>query len=91
VLTAPETFDAVRDLSVEHVQRSRTEPGCLVHSVHQDVEEPLRLVFFEQWADGPSLAAHFEVPASRDFVTAVAALAAEPPTLGVYQAEPVRI
>ena len=34
-----------------HVRRSRTEPGCLFHAVHRDVEEPLRLVFVERWVD----------------------------------------
>jgi hypothetical protein len=34
-------------LSQEHVARSRAEPGCIAHAVHQDAENPLRLVFIE--------------------------------------------
>ncbi len=34
----PETFDEVRRLSLEHVHRSRTEPGCISHAVHIDCE-----------------------------------------------------
>jgi quinol monooxygenase YgiN len=45
----PDTVDELIALSLEHVHRSRTEPGCLTHHVHRDVEDPLRLVFFEQW------------------------------------------
>jgi quinol monooxygenase YgiN len=91
VLASRETVDAVVELSLAHVHRSRDEPGCLLHSVHQDVEQPLRIVFLEHWQDGPSLAAHFEEPASVEFVVAITALAAEPPSIGVYEAEPIRI
>lgn len=83
-----ETFDEVLRLSLEHVHRSRAEPGCLLHSVHRDTEDPFRLVFLEQWADADALAAHFAVPASLGFVTEVSALAAEPPTMDVLDAEP---
>ena len=31
------------------------EPGCLLHSVHHDVEDPNRLVFVEHWADHDAL------------------------------------
>src|SRR5438105_14418574 len=62
-----DSFDQVRKLSLEHVHRSRGEPGCISHAVQADCENPLRLVFFEQWADRAALLAHFAVPASRDF------------------------
>ena len=51
VTVRTETFDEARRLSLEHVHRSRQEPGCISHGVHVDCENPLRLVFFEQWAD----------------------------------------
>src|SRR6202050_3084422 len=41
------TFDEVRQLSLEHVHRSRNEPGCISHAVHVDCEDPLRLVFLQ--------------------------------------------
>jgi quinol monooxygenase YgiN len=59
--------------------------------VHRDVEDPLRAVFLEHWADRASLAAHFSVPASLEFVTAVSELAAEPPALDLYEAQPIDI
>ena len=71
VTARQDTFDEVRRLSLEHVHRSRAEPGCISHAVHVDCENPLRLVFFEQWADRAALLAHFAVPASRDFVRAL--------------------
>jgi len=72
--------------SLEHVHRSRTEPGCISHSVHVDCENPLRLVFIEQWADRAALAAHFAVPASRNFVRALGGLVMTPPTIEIYDA-----
>jgi quinol monooxygenase YgiN len=84
-----ETVAEVVALALEHVERSRGEPGCLLHSVHHDVEDPLRLVFVEHWADKAALAAHFAVPASGEFVTQVGALAAESPTLEMYEAVPI--
>ena len=87
----PDTIDEVLELSLEHVRRSRTEPGCRSHAVHRDVEDPLRLVFFEEWEDAEALLAHFAVPASNDFVTAASALAAEPPTIQLYEASPAEL
>jgi len=84
-----ETVDEVVALALEHVERSRAEPGCLLHSVHRDVEDPLRLVFVEHWADKAALAAHFAVPASGEFVAKVSALAAGSPTLEMYEAAPI--
>lgn len=91
ILANADNLEEILTLSLEHVRRSRTEPGCLAHAVHQDVENPMRLVFVEQWADHAALAAHFTVPESRAFAKAVRALAVEPPTLNIYEAEPVQL
>ena len=82
----PDSLGEVSRLSLEHVHRSRKENGCISHAVHIDCENPLRLVFIEQWADGAALSAHFAVPASRDFVRALHPLAAASPTLELYDA-----
>ena len=86
VTARSDSFDEVRRLSLEHVRRSRLEPGCLAHAVHVDCENPLRLVFAEQWADGAALAAHFAVPASREFVRSLKSLAAGVSTIEIFDA-----
>ena len=91
ITAQPSTLAQVRELSLEHVHRSRTEPGCLLHSVHHDVEDPLTLTFIEHWEDRAALDAHFRVPASSEFVTAVSALAAAPPTIQIYEAAPLNL
>ena len=88
ILASPESFEELRELSLEHVRRSRSEPGCLSHAVHIDVEDALRLVFLETWLDSAAVAAHFAVPESRAFVKAVASLAVEPPVMQVYDVNP---
>src|ERR1051325_9979211 len=84
-----DTFDEVLQLSLEHVHRSRNEPGCISHAVHVDCENPQRLVFIEQWADRAALLTHFGVPASRDFVKALQPLAASASTIAIYDAIPL--
>ena len=83
----PDAIDEAEALSLDHVRRSRPEPGCLAHAVHRDVEDPLHLVFVEQWADADALRAHFSVPASREFVRKVSALAERRPEMTVFTAE----
>jgi quinol monooxygenase YgiN len=86
VTTQPHRLDEAVRVSLEHVRRSRTEPGCLLHSVHQDVEDPRRLVFLEHWEDLDALTAHFAVPESLAFVTALSELATERPAMDIYEA-----
>lgn len=87
----PDLLERALDLSLEHVRRSRTEPGCLLHSVHHDAEDPLRLMFLEHWVDASALRAHFEVPASGAFVTALSRLADDPPEMAIYDAHPTSV
>jgi quinol monooxygenase YgiN len=86
VMARDDSLSEISRLSLEHVHRSRTENGCISHAVHIDCENPLRLVFIEQWADRAALMAHFAMPASRDFVRALQPLAAASPTLEIYDA-----
>jgi quinol monooxygenase YgiN len=68
VTARPGGFEQVRDLALTHVLRSRAEPGCISHEVSVDCENPLRLVFFERWADRAALDTHFKVPESIAFI-----------------------
>jgi quinol monooxygenase YgiN len=85
VQTRPETLDEARRLALAHVQRSRAEQGCLAHAVHTDLDDPLRLVFIERWADWAALHTHFRVPDSVAFAQDMARLAAQPPDMAVHQ------
>jgi quinol monooxygenase YgiN len=64
-------------------------PGCISHAVHVDCENPLRLFFFEQWADEAALRDHFAVPASRAFVKSLRDRIVEMSGAEIYRAEPI--
>jgi quinol monooxygenase YgiN len=90
ITAKPEHVDEVRELSLAHVRRSRLEPGCLSHAVHIDVENPLRFVFFETWADQAAVDAHFSMPASREFAGAASRLASVRTDIQIYEATQTR-
>jgi quinol monooxygenase YgiN/predicted enzyme related to lactoylglutathione lyase len=89
VTVRPDAIDEAVGIALEHVHRSRTEPGCLLHSVHRDVEDPNRLVFLEHWQDRAALDQHFVVPESGRFVEQLAALAVEAPTMEIFDTAPL--
>ena len=72
-------------VSIEHVERSRAEPGCIEHGVYRDVQDPLRLFFYERWADRSALDDHFAVSASGKFVNRLSALATESPSIEIHE------
>ncbi len=82
-------IERMLELSLEHVRRSRKEPGCLLHTVHRDAEDPHRLVFLEHWKDEEALRKHFAVPASGQFVDEVTALAEAAPEISIFDAHPI--
>lgn len=91
LLAMPGCEARLLELGLEHVRRLRKEPGCVSHAVHRDAENPLRLVFFEEWADRAALIAHFAVPGSREFVRAAGELVTAPPQLSIYEATPIQL
>jgi quinol monooxygenase YgiN len=91
LLAKPGCEARLLELGLEHVRRSRREPGCISHAVHRDAENPLRLVFVEEWADRGALIAHFAVPGSREFVRAAGELAAASPQLRIYEAQEIQL
>lgn len=84
-------LDQAIAVSIEHVNRSRLEPGCVSHSVNLDAENRNVLVFVEQWDDRAALWQHFQVPASQAFVKTVGAMAAQRPSMQVFEATPVAL
>jgi quinol monooxygenase YgiN len=85
IVSTPEAFNEVFELSLAHTQRARTVAGCLMHSVHVDAENGLRLVFLEHWADRASVLAHFADQRSKEFIERVRDLATEPPGIHIFE------
>lgn len=89
VILTPDHRERMIALGVEHSARSRSEPGCLAHNCHIDVETPDRLMFVEEWESIERVAAHFAVPASAAFVAEMRALSPQPPVIRIYAAEDI--
>ena len=90
VTARADSFHAVLAEAQTHVARSRLEDGCISHAVHIDAENPVRLFFYEEWRDMAALKAHFAVPESLQFITAVRALAQSSETITIREAgEPI--
>ena len=87
VTARADSFDALRAASLAHVHRSRTEDGCLLHSVQVDCENPLRLFFYEQWRDMAALKTHFAQPGSQALMKAVREHAASSENIVMFEAE----
>jgi len=85
----PVNREEIIALCIEHSVRSRAEPGCVLHHIHADCEDPARLFYYEEWQDEAAVAVHFAVPESGDFVERLTALVGERPKIGIYRAEAV--
>lgn len=86
VQARPDSLDALRAACVAHSARSRAEAGCVSHAVHVDCENPLRLFFFELWADRAALEAHFRHKDSAIVMKAIRELAADSEGPVIYEA-----
>jgi len=84
-----DAFDDVLRSCLEHVERSRKEPGCISHDVHVDCQNPMRLFFFEQWADEAALRTHFAVERSKAFVRSLKGRIVETSGTKIYRAEAI--
>lgn len=89
VILIPEHRERMIALGAEHSARSRSEPGCLAHNCHIDVENPDRLMFVEEWDSVDAVRAHFALPAARAFVADMRALSPQPPAIRIYAADDI--
>lgn len=53
-----EKLDLVKSELLKLVGTSRTEEGCLHYSLHQDNENPLHFMVYENWESAEFLQAH---------------------------------
>ena len=89
ILAKPETEAALVDAALGHSARSRAEDGCLSHRCYRDMEEPLRLFFYEEWRDMAAVKAHFAHADTGIIMGAIRELAAGSEGPVILQAEAV--
>lgn len=90
VTAKSDTIAEMTRASLEHVHRSRREPGCISHDVSVDADNPLKLHFIERWRDEAALKTHFAVKESRVFWRTLQSLAADPGAMHIYQTSEIK-
>lgn len=90
VTAKSDTIAEMTRASLEHVHRSRREPGCISHDVSVDADNPLKLHFIERWQDEAALKTHFAVKESRVFWRTLQSLAADPGAMHIYQTSEIK-
>ena len=78
------------ELANQHVTHSRTEPGCISHSVYTDSKQTNLLFFYEQWESMATLQQHFASATSKTFVHQLSTLCVSEPMLEIFDAEKIR-
>ena len=86
VTAKPDSFEALLEACLAHCHRSRSEDGCISHAVRIDTEEPMKLVFFEEWRDMLALQAHFVTPGIQELLAAFREHAAASEKISTYEA-----
>ncbi|MBR8127410.1 putative quinol monooxygenase [Burkholderia ambifaria] len=63
LVEAKEGYEAVLvQAQRELVEMARHQPGCLSYELHESLEQPGTVVFFEQWVDRASWEHHMRSP-----------------------------
>lgn len=69
-IVAKETSqEIVRSELLKLVSATRKEEGCLEYTLHQDNDNPLVFMFYENWKDESSLARHMNSEHFRNYVS----------------------
>jgi quinol monooxygenase YgiN len=91
LIARPDSIAEATLLGIEHSRRSRAEPGCLAHNIHVDAENPLRLMFYEEWQDADAVRRHFVRPESLAFVRRFHKLAASRLPMKIYDTSEIEV
>lgn len=84
LLAKPGQEDAILEAMRHVVPASRAEPGCIAYFAHQDVNDPRRFMFYEQYDDEAAFAAHIASEHYARWVAGMIAPALEERERGVY-------
>ncbi len=74
----PEQRAEFAAIATEMCAASRADDGCIGYRVYEDLEQPNRYVFVEEWRDDVALQSHFAQPQTARFMGALVPMLAEP-------------
>jgi quinol monooxygenase YgiN len=73
-----ERRDVFLAIATEMCSASRGDDGCLGYRVYEDLEQPDRYVFIEEWRDDAALQSHFSQAHTTKFMAALLPMLGEP-------------
>jgi quinol monooxygenase YgiN len=82
---APEDRDRLIELGTEMQEKSRAEDGCISYTFYTAIEDPLRFVAVEEWADRGALDRHFQQPHLGEFSRGLGEVVSERPELAIHE------
>lgn len=77
----PGKEENLRSELLARIDPTRSEPGCIVYDLHQDIDNPAVLVFLESWHSKEDLEKHLQMPYLQSLLGMVDELCAEPPEI----------
>ncbi len=86
-LTFPEgQHDTARQMLRALAAQTRSEPGCLLYTVSENLESPGAFVISEQWENMDSMQAHLALPGVGEAVAAVQQMGVTDLTIRAWEA-----
>lgn len=77
----PDATSQLRDVLEGLVVPTRQEPGCISYEMLEDIDDPTKFTFVEEWTDGDALDAHFATEHIQDAISRFPDLLASDPDL----------
>lgn len=90
VHTDAERRDALVQAGETVAAASREEAGCLNYRLYQATDDPLALVFVEEWVDDAALQEHFRTEHIATFMRTITPLVTQPPDVQFHEVASTR-
>ena len=62
IVAKPENVELVRSELLKLIPITRAEAGCIQYDLHQDNDDPVRFLFYENWDSRELWQAHMNAP-----------------------------
>ncbi len=87
----PERREEFLAIATSMCAASRGDEGCTGYRVYEDLEQPNRYVFVEEWRDDEALQSHFAQPHTTTFMAALVPMLGEPPDAPFHTVASTRV
>ena len=70
IIAKPEKVELVKAELLKLIPVTLAEAGCINYDLHQDLEDPARFLFYENWETREHWVAHSEAPHLKAYLSA---------------------